>query len=631
LAVLLLKAGIAPIILSGVLLLVTLPASMALAGGQGICVRILPDGRGINEPCVVNRPSPKPIPPPKPPIRQQPNIRIKKGKPRVKPPDPAEGLLSRGLEHIRRRQWQQALEVFQRALRLRPGDPRLLQNLALARGMLANQKGNLLYRKRRYVKALKAYDQALQDLPGQRIILQNRANTLAKLDEIEAAQKTVSRLQREQSDLKNARARILGRMKVINQEMQGRGSTLGNTGLDLPKHDSKKGLIGSDDIFASQAEPDEPAARDVFAEPEKKAKAGSNRLDAVRQKARAKAAFSMAKHLMANGRFNQAVGFLKQALQADPDCTPCREELARLQSLVKDSARREKALDSIRRSETSPKARHPDWNRKANYLLDALEYGVGDWHASLKYLETGVAAEPGNRSMRDALEYLKGLHGGIKASEAARPGRVKPVDKTTVSLAGKALGQAVMGRHGAAAVQYRAASRNAGQGANLDNALAYAEQCQKDASRQDEDKTRGKTVRHLSYPEIEHIVFWSLGYAKMIEGDHDTALEYLKLAKQADPADSSTGKLMDLARGKNSDIAGLKTGEAQSSRAQDDKHQELLSKERAAVAFYALGYHKYFWEKDQKAALYYLRQAKKYLPDNPAIENLLRHATSTGG
>ncbi|MHA7776745.1 hypothetical protein [Roseibium sp. M-1] len=49
---------------------------------------------------------------------------------------------------------------------------------------------------------------------------------------------------------------------------------------------------------------------------------------------------------------------------------------------------------------------------KANYLLDALALGQGDWTKSIEDLEGIVRDNPDDRAARDALLYLKGLYQG---------------------------------------------------------------------------------------------------------------------------------------------------------------------------------------------------------------------------
>jgi hypothetical protein len=51
-------------------------------------------------------------------------------------------------------------------------------------------------------------------------------------------------------------------------------------------------------------------------------------------------------------------------------------------------------------------------SEKANYLLDALQFGDGDWKKSVDDLERIVRANPDDTSARDALIYLKGLYQG---------------------------------------------------------------------------------------------------------------------------------------------------------------------------------------------------------------------------
>ncbi|MCH8807824.1 MAG: hypothetical protein IH986_17300, partial [Planctomycetes bacterium] len=51
--------------------------------------------------------------------------------------------------------------------------------------------------------------------------------------------------------------------------------------------------------------------------------------------------------------------------------------------------------------------RYPIYPTKAEAILDALEYGKGNWQRSLKYLEAAHKVDPNNLPVRDALNYLE--------------------------------------------------------------------------------------------------------------------------------------------------------------------------------------------------------------------------------
>lgn len=58
--------------------------------------------------------------------------------------------------------------------------------------------------------------------------------------------------------------------------------------------------------------------------------------------------------------------------------------------------------------------RYPSYPTKAGAILDALEYGKGNWQRSFKYLEAAHKVDANNLPVRDALNYLKGLHAGTQ-------------------------------------------------------------------------------------------------------------------------------------------------------------------------------------------------------------------------
>jgi hypothetical protein len=586
------------------------------AGGLNSCSRELPDGRWINEPCVVHRPI-------IPPIVIKPKKIETESK---KKPDPVADLVRQATSFANQKQWYKAWDAIEAALKHRPGDQGLLALRNRYRGMARGALGERSFRAGKYKEAVETYVLALKDLPGNQEILRGLANAKEKLDKIEASIKEMERHRRHNRNLQLAKKNIINRIDSINRVMQGRSSTLGNTPLNLSGTNADHGAIGSDDIFKSKSEKAESVTQKVFEQSAGEEQKKPGHIAAIRQRAKASAAFSMAMHLSGNGRFKQAIDFLHQALEADPQCQNCIEELARHMKLVNDHLQRERVLKAIYDHKANLFSRlEPSWHNQADYLLDALEYGVGDWHASLSYLETGVEAEPDNLPLRNALEYLKGLHGGIQASSAVKA-RPNPLGKQNAAVAAKALAKTASGKHAAAAEIYRSARQGRQGERGFNGARAYAEQCQPLGEEASADSGGGKPAVNLSDQEIERIALWAIGYAKMVEGDDKTALEYLKIAQEIDPSDPGTGQLLAFARGDKPPRTGRKEAQPKTEGDKDDKQAEFLSQERAAVAFYALGHYKFFLEQNKKAAVYYLKHAQKYQPGNRAIENLLTHA-----
>ncbi|MCH8347500.1 MAG: hypothetical protein IH901_03240 [Proteobacteria bacterium] len=57
----------------------------------------------------------------------------------------------------------------------------------------------------------------------------------------------------------------------------------------------------------------------------------------------------------------------------------------------------------------APMPEIPLYSSKAGAILDALQYGDGNWDRSVRYLEAANKAEPGNLFVRDALNYVQGM------------------------------------------------------------------------------------------------------------------------------------------------------------------------------------------------------------------------------
>ncbi len=51
-------------------------------------------------------------------------------------------------------------------------------------------------------------------------------------------------------------------------------------------------------------------------------------------------------------------------------------------------------------------------SKRAFIVMDALEYGKGDWERSIRFVKLHLKADPNNRDLRDALNYIEGLSAG---------------------------------------------------------------------------------------------------------------------------------------------------------------------------------------------------------------------------
>jgi len=125
------------------------------------------------------------------------------------------------------------------------------------------------------------------------------------------------------------------------------------------------------------------------------------RLETVHKKAKAFAALNLGAYLMDyKGQKDLAISYLKEARQflseeRDPDLN---EALIRI---IYDKERQE-SLPSLHDM-------FPIYQSKVQAVLDALDYGNGNWDESVKYLEVAHGANPNDLNVRDALNYVQGF------------------------------------------------------------------------------------------------------------------------------------------------------------------------------------------------------------------------------
>lgn len=120
-------------------------------------------------------------------------------------------------------------------------------------------------------------------------------------------------------------------------------------------------------------------------------------LDRARNTAKADAIMNLGFHYAENGQGWRAVKYFMEAraLYGEPDG---KEIVGNLISQVHT---------------IKPDDLLPIYPSKADAILDALDYGKGDWQVSLNYLRLALQANPHNYNIRDALNYLEGLHAGL--------------------------------------------------------------------------------------------------------------------------------------------------------------------------------------------------------------------------
>jgi tetratricopeptide (TPR) repeat protein len=126
----------------------------------------------------------------------------------------------------------------------------------------------------------------------------------------------------------------------------------------------------------------------------------SKPLDRSEIEARIQAAFALATLFVQKGDYDQALSILQDALNAKPNDENIQEAYNRVLTL-----KNRQMADIIK-------------GLKANYLLDALDYGKGDWEASINYLSKIQTREPNNPAARDALVNLNEVYSEVLQKQA---------------------------------------------------------------------------------------------------------------------------------------------------------------------------------------------------------------------
>ena len=121
-----------------------------------------------------------------------------------------------------------------------------------------------------------------------------------------------------------------------------------------------------------------------------------DRYRAARVRAKGEAAWNLGLYLSEKSDYKATVRYLKEA-----------------RSLIQDDSSTQligKLIANVRTLPAKPIEGIPIYPSKAEAILDALEYGKGDWGASLRYLEVAHNSDPNNLPVRDALNYFQGLY-----------------------------------------------------------------------------------------------------------------------------------------------------------------------------------------------------------------------------
>lgn len=127
------------------------------------------------------------------------------------------------------------------------------------------------------------------------------------------------------------------------------------------------------------------------------------RWEVARSRVQAKAAWILGVYLMRHGKTDQAIPYLKEARQFYRDPDSRENEL--LNRFIYDPREHQE----MRREALWIEEVVPPYESRASAILDAMDYGRGNWEKSIQYLESARQADPQNLVVRDALNYLQGI------------------------------------------------------------------------------------------------------------------------------------------------------------------------------------------------------------------------------
>ena len=348
-----------------------------------------PSGPVCPPSCPVTSPSPSPTPQLSPPSPEDPK--------RQSSAQESTKATLRGIECSSRGDDDCAVRHFQEALALNSGNKAARDHLGLA----LNRKGNTFFDQRNWTTAIQYYGNALGYKPEDKVIQDN-------LRKARAAAEAEGR--RATDEMRRQQERAAAQTK-INEVLDGLAKEFGASHSPGPSSDQltfphtsssdaldfshpgeprfSKGSESSAPVDLRFMRPGTPAVVDprvVKGEmtPEQARLARETEL-------RVRADIALGARMVGTGNYAEALRFLRDAEKLKPDDLGIKKAIG--YTLY---------LRDRRTMPPSP---------KAEALLDALEYGQGDWRTSVEYLKDLYLKNPNNLPVRDALNFAEGLSG----------------------------------------------------------------------------------------------------------------------------------------------------------------------------------------------------------------------------
>lgn len=268
----------------------------------------------------------------------------------------ANDLNKKGIECVKNRNYDCAIQYYEKALQLDPSNEVIRRNLRKAKGKKANKIGVEYWDKEDYGSAAQYYREALSYWPDNEVFIKN-LNMAEEMLEYEQANLEREQKERErqvaeaelQRKLSEAKVKTSALLESLSDEFGSSGDQPGSA----PSTDSLEFMGSNEPLFSKGSKSSAPV--DLrFMEPDEP--------------------------LVNDSEVSQKDSINERQVQTD---------------LIRDAAVGTQTPDKV--------------NRKTEVLLDALQVGNGDWEQSLKYLVKARNRFPDDLAIRDANFFLLGL------------------------------------------------------------------------------------------------------------------------------------------------------------------------------------------------------------------------------
>ncbi|MBN2568149.1 MAG: tetratricopeptide repeat protein [Deltaproteobacteria bacterium] len=305
--------------------------------------------------------------------------------------------MKKGLECSKKGDYDGAIDHYREALSLNPDNTAAKTALGLA----LNRKAIKFHEQRDWNSAIQYYKEALEYKPNDKVIQDNldRAQVSAKSERM---WKTIeAETQRKRAEAKTKIDKMLDELTKDFDNPQVPSTSASSLRFsDASSPNALEFVSPGESLFSKGSKSSAPVDL-TFMDPDKPmvvdprvvkgemtpVEARKDWEDEIKVKARV----TLAAALVGQGDYDGAMSYLRKAEKDRPDDLGIKKAITYTMYL-----RDRKSMPP------SP---------KAEALLDALEYGKGDWQRSVEYLKDAYKKDPNDLPARDALQFAEGMSG----------------------------------------------------------------------------------------------------------------------------------------------------------------------------------------------------------------------------